>query len=261
MNILCVQPRFGDSDKRTPLKQRIFPWGFATVIRCLEDDGHDIQVLDIYGKDLLQAEVEDYLDSNSFEAVAITGFGSINYLYVLWLVEQIKKRYAVPIVVGGLLANYHHDLLLSKGTIDYCVIGEGEETSVELFRHIGDTNKLPDIKGIAYRQNGRISVNPLRELIQDLDSLPMPNFDLWPMERYTQAKMYAHDPTTTFDSYDASSDIDVTELRPNMTFLSGRGCPYKCTYCSRSYDSLRLKSVYNVPQKSDHRLSSKTELK
>ncbi|MBN1122139.1 MAG: B12-binding domain-containing radical SAM protein [Anaerolineae bacterium] len=216
------------------------------MIRYLEDDGHDIQVLDVYGNDLLQAEVEDYLDNYSFEAVAITGFGTINYLYVLWLAEQIKKRCAVPIVVGGLLANYHYDLLLSKGTIDYCVVGEGEETSRELFRHIDDPNRLPDIQGIAYRKNGTISINPLRPLIEDLDSLPMPNFDLWPMERYTQAKMYAHDQTTAFKSYEVALDIDPSELRPNMTFLSGRGCPYKCTYCSRSYNSLRLKSVDRV---------------
>jgi anaerobic magnesium-protoporphyrin IX monomethyl ester cyclase len=246
VNILMIQPPFGDGNTRMPLKQRLFPWGFATVARCLEDDGHDIQVLDIYGSDLVKTEVEDYLDRNTFDAAAITGFASINYLYALWLAEEIKKRCAVPVVIGGLLANYHHDLMLSKGTIDYCVIGEGEITAVELFRHIGDMNRLPDVNGIAYRQNGKISVTLLRELIQDLDSLPLPNFDLWPMDHYTQARMYAQDRTTAFESYDSAEEVDPAELRPNMTFLTGRGCPYKCTFCSRSYDSLRLKSVDRV---------------
>ena len=243
MKVLFIQPPLGDGNTRMPLKQRLFPWGFATVARFLEDDGHEITVLDVYAKDLVRVEVEDYLEQQSFECACITGFSSINYLYVSWLAEEIKKRYSVPVVVGGLLADYHFDLLLSRGTIDVCVIGEGELTAVDLFR---DIEKLSAVKGIAYRHEGTIEVNEPRNHIKDLDTLPMPNFDLWDMERYTKVKMYVHDPTTTYDAYERIAQLDRGDLRPNMTFLAGRGCPYRCKFCSRSYDYLRLKSVGRI---------------
>ena len=244
MKILFIQPPLGDGNTRIPLAQRLFPWGFATVARFLEDDGHEIMVLDVYAKDLVRVEVEDYLEQQSFECACITGFASMNYLYVLWLAEEIKKRYSVPVVVGGLLADHHFDLLLSKGTIDICVIGEGELTAVDLFRNIGN---LSAVKGIAYRHEGTVKVNePRSSHIKDLDTLPMPNFDLWDMECYTRVEMYVHDPSTMYEAFGGPVQLDLEELRPNMAFLAGRGCPYKCKFCSRSYDYLRLKSVARI---------------
>ena len=243
MQILFIQPPLGDGNIRMPWGQRLFPWGFATVARFLEDDGHEVTVLDAYAKDLGKTEVEDYLEQQSFEGVCITGFASANYRNVLWLAEEIKKRYSVPVVVGGLLADHHFDLLLSKRTIDVCVISEGELTAVDLFRNIG---KLSTVKGLAYRHEGTIRLNGPRDHIKDLDILPMPNFDLWDMERYTKAMMYAHDPTTMYDAYEGIVQLDLGELCPNMTFLAGRGCPYKCKFCSRSYNYLRLKSIGRI---------------
>jgi anaerobic magnesium-protoporphyrin IX monomethyl ester cyclase len=243
MRTLFVQPPMGDGNSRMPGFQRLFPWGFATVARFLEDDGHEIQVLDVYASDLIRTEVEDYLEQRSFESVCITGFASANYLYVSWLAEEIKKRYSVPVIVGGVLADHHFDLLLSKGTIDICVIGEGELTALDLFRNIGN---LSTVKGIAYRHDGRIILNEPRDHIENLDSLPMPNFDLWEMERYTNTLLYVHDQSTMYESFDAAIQVSPEELCPNMTVLAGRGCPYKCRFCSRSYNYLRLKSIGRI---------------
>jgi radical SAM superfamily enzyme YgiQ (UPF0313 family) len=226
-----------------PLNQRLFPWGLATMARCLEDDGHEIKVLDIFAKDMIRSEVEHFLNQERFDAAAITGFSSITYQYVNWLAETIKARCSSPVVIGGLLADHHYDLLLKKPFIDICALGEGELTAVDLFRHLDDPEK---VKGVAFRRNGQIAVTDKRELIVDLDSLPLPNFELWEMARYTRVKMYAHDPSTSFDFYKYDSAPDPESLRPNMTFMSGRGCPYQCTFCSRSYDNLRLKSIERI---------------
>lgn len=243
MKILVVQPPLGTGTTRMPLNQRLFPWGLATMARCLEDDGHEIKVLDIYASDMVREEVEQFLDQESFDAAALTGFSSITYQYVTWLAEEVKKRCSAPVVVGGLLADHHHDLLLSKPFIDICALGEGELTAVDLFRHLD----APDqVRGVAFRRGGSITVTDKRPLIEDLDTLPLPNFDLWNMERYTKVKMYAHDPSTSFKLYKDDDGPDLEALRPNMTFLSGRGCPYKCTFCSRSFDNLRLKSVGRI---------------
>ena len=59
MKILFIYPHIGDGSRRQPQAKRYFPWGIATVMRFLEDDGHEINLLDIYGNDLLPNEVQD----------------------------------------------------------------------------------------------------------------------------------------------------------------------------------------------------------
>lgn len=246
MKILLIQSPVGDIDSRIPVEHGLFPWGLATVARFLEDDGHEIQVHDIFARWLSRADVTAYLDRTSFDAVGIHGFASVNYLYVVWLAEEIKKRYSVPVVVGGLLSDHHHNLLLTKNTIDVCVIGEGELTAQELFRYLDQPAKWSAVKGIAYRQNGAIRVNEPRPNIENLDSLPMPNFDLWDMDVYTRVMMYIHDSSTMYDAYDGHYKGSPEDLFPNMTFLAGRGCPFKCNFCSRSYDFIRPKSIGRI---------------
>ncbi|NPV85839.1 MAG: B12-binding domain-containing radical SAM protein [Anaerolineae bacterium] len=244
MKLLFIQPPGqGDGSTRRPTKQRLFPWGLASVIQYLQNDGHEISVLDVHGADMINPEVEAFLDREKFDAACISGFSSMNYLYVVWLAQQVKKRYAVPVIVGGLVADNHYDLLLNKGHIDICAIGEGELTGVDLFRNL---NRPEAVRGIAYRRNGQIVVNEIRELIDNLDSLPMPDFDLWDMHAYTQVKMYVHDESTRAEAYEDLDSVDLDHLRPNISYLAGRGCPYKCRFCSRSYSGVRLKSIGKI---------------
>jgi anaerobic magnesium-protoporphyrin IX monomethyl ester cyclase len=242
MKLLFIYPHIRGGQERTPDAKRYFPWGAATVMRCLENDGHEIQLLDIYGNDLLPQEVEDYLDRHTFDCACISSFASMNYSYVLYLAEAVKKRYPVPVVVGGLLSDLHYPLLLQKKFIDICVIGEGEETAVDLFRNI---HNLDSVKGIAYKQNGQIKLNPPRELIKDLDTLPMPNFKLWNMERYLRQNLWAEDLTTRYEEW-PSILPPKEQLTPNMALFFGRGCPFRCKFCSRSYQSVRFKSVDKI---------------
>ena len=240
MKILAVQlPLEAGEIRRSG--SRLFPWGFATVMKLLEDDGHEIVVFDIWAEDMIKHEVEEALDALSYDVICITGFASVNYYYHTWLAPQLRKRSNAPIVVGGLLSDLHYDLLLEKGYADVCVIGEGELTSVELLRNL---DKLDKVAGIAYLDNGQVTLTQPRELIKNLDDLPMPNFDIWNMDVYTRVRMYAHDSSTKFE--ESELDIDPDDLWPGMVFLAGRGCPFRCKFCKRSFDSYRLKSIDRV---------------
>jgi anaerobic magnesium-protoporphyrin IX monomethyl ester cyclase len=242
MKLLFIYPHIRDGQQRAPDAKRYFPWGLATVMKCLENDGHEVQLLDIYGNDLLPFEVEEYLDHHNFDCACISSFASMNYSYVLFLAEAVKKRRAVPVIVGGLLSDLHYPLLLKKSFIDICVIGEGEETAVDLFRNM---DKLQLVKGIAYRQNGQIKLNPPRPLIKNLDTLPMPNFSLWNMERYLKQNLWAEDQTTRYEDWPGSLP-PMDQLTPNMALFFGRGCPFRCKFCSRSYQTVRFKSVDKI---------------
>jgi len=244
VRLLFIYPHTLDGQKRIPGDRRYFPWGMATVMRCLENDGHELLLLDVYGNDLLPFEVEQYLDQHAFDCACIGGFASMNYAHVLNLAEAVKQRYSIPVVVGGLLADLHYSLLLQKKTIDICVIGEGEVTVVDLFRNL---QNLDSVHGIAYRRNGQIKLNAPRELIKNLDTLPLPNFGLWNMDIYMKQNLWAQDPTTRYDEWSATLP-SLDQLTPNVSLFFGRGCPFHCKFCSRSYQTVRYKSVDRIMQ-------------
>lgn len=89
------------------------------------------------------------------------------------------------VVAGGHYYAHAIEAALADGSIDAVVRGEGETTFVELLRNAGDRSAWPSINGIAFRDDdGRIRITPPRDLIDDLDSLPFPAYDLIDMNRY-----------------------------------------------------------------------------
>jgi len=89
--------------------------------------------------------------------------------------------------------------------LDSVVRFEGEKTLLELYRRIDDRDSWDNLKGIAYRNNGKIHINTPRPLITDLDSLPFP---------FRSQERPAH------------RDIGINSI------LGSRGCFYDCSFCS-----------------------------
>ena len=135
--------------------------------------------------------------------------------------SSIAKKYKLPVILGG----SHITMLPYSLTedMDVGVLGEGEETICDLFeiyKNAGtfDKNKFEGIEGIIYRNmEGNYHVTPRRKLIQPLDKIPLPSRDILNIE----SKTY---------------------------MFTGRGCPYKCIFCSstRFWDKVRLNSAEYV---------------
>ncbi len=101
--------------------------------------------------------------------------------------------------------------------VDYVIVGEGEETALELVDRLSGKNDVPieKIKGILYKKDGKIERNPPRDVVKHLDWLPTPAYHLFPMDRY--------------HSY---GWLDLG--RKFTTMVTSRGCPFKCTFCQSS---------------------------
>ncbi len=109
--------------------------------------------------------------------------------------------------------------LLNISPIDAIVSGEGEETVVELISALNKSNDLKDIKGIIYKSsNGKITVNTPRPILK----IP--------------------------DYYPDYSCIDLKEYNNKAIIITSRGCPFKCTFCSKPIwkDKVTYRTMDNV---------------
>lgn len=116
--------------------------------------------------------------------------------------------------------------------VEVVVLGEGEETLVELMEHLRhnrwawDLDTLGSIRGIAFRPRDRVVRTPPRPLLRPLDRLPWPHRERADLDAYFQAWRERHGQTA-------------------LSLTTSRGCPYHCTWCSKQVygDSFRRREV------------------
>ena len=222
MKVLLIYPLL--SRKRAKVdenKQFWPPLGLAYIAAVLERAGHTVSILDrdiVLRKEGLDFEKVDDVTLREIKNFKPDFIGisatTPNMLDVNDVSKMIKRAApGVPIVIGGPHATaLPVETLEESAAIDIAMAGEGEETWIDLVK---GTN-LSDVKGIAYRKDGKAVLNEQRGHIADLDSLPFPAHHLLDMEFYLRP--------SRFTSRNLS-------LRTTSIFTA-RGCPYRCSFCA-----------------------------
>lgn len=246
MRILLIHPlheKPGGEERQK--KQRIkgirlvsFPLGLGYIGAVLKNAGHNVQAWDIHGENLLWSEVEEKISSYDFDLVGISAISS-QYRYVKQLANLIKRIKPVPIIVGGVLATHSAKLVLERCNVDFCVIGEGELTTVELIEKLDKPNT---VKGIAYKDAlGNVIFTTPRPYIKDLSILPLPAYELFDMNFYI-----SHSTKMGTKSLNGETAFKkVRNLRAGYV-IAGRGCPYRCAFCSRNYKGVRIRPIWHI---------------
>ena len=151
---------------------------------------------------------------------------------VVKLIQILKtQEFGFPkIILGGPDVTYNIANYLNTGA-DFLVIGEGEETTFELYQAIINKADFSIIAGIAYLENGNVIQTPARTKFKELDELPLPNRDAIPNQKYLD---------TWKNNHGESS----------MTISTQRGCPYTCKWCSTAVygQSYRRRPAHLVAQ-------------
>ncbi|MBC7963176.1 MAG: cobalamin B12-binding domain-containing protein [Steroidobacteraceae bacterium] len=192
------------------------PLGIMSIAAVLEQNGIPVDILDCYAA---PAPAEAVLEAILLKRPDIVGFSCTTSSFMEgYRAAELLKQHSPEIitVLGGAHAcTIGAALLDSFPAIDYLVIGEGEQTMLELAK--SDGRNVENIPGIAYRKDGVGTLTDQRELIADLDALPFPAYHLLPdfPKRYSL-------PLFSFPT------------APNTSIISSRGCPYSCSYCDRS---------------------------
>ncbi|HNY10640.1 MAG TPA: radical SAM protein [Candidatus Wallbacteria bacterium] len=143
---------------------------------------------------------------------SITGFWNDSQNAAKLVRETLPET---RIITGGYIASRLWNEALQSGFFDFVVIDEGELTFLELLSAL-NSNSSADyskIRGLAYLEKGVPRKNVDREFIADLDTLPLPAYDMFPMDRYSLAPFGGH---------------------IGFALSFNRGCQNKCKFCSET---------------------------
>jgi anaerobic magnesium-protoporphyrin IX monomethyl ester cyclase len=200
------------------------PLGILYLGQVLKDKGHSIILFDHFISKMTVEEVVNWIKKVNPE---VMGFSVLSATFPTAnaIAQKVKEwNPNLPIIYGGIMATFcAREILEHCDFVDIIVRGEGEVTLVELLEKLERGQSISDVIGISYRENEKIIENKDRPLIQDLDSLPIPDRKLF------------------HQSYKFHGKI--------ATAISTRGCPYRCRFCSCwkfSQGKWRLRSVENV---------------
>jgi len=198
MRILLVNPP-AFSFKPRFKTYATFPNGILYMAAVLEEHGHEVRVYD---------NVIDFGEPKDFIPFKpdVIGFSVVTGPNIDAAITQSKEfkeiMPGVKIVWGGSHPSILPQQTLAEPYIDYVVIGAGEYTLLELIEHLEKGDTLGDIKGLAFKEAGRIVINAPRPFIKDLDELPDPAWHLVDVNKYW-----------------------------DITLSTSRGCPFSCTFC------------------------------
>ncbi len=199
----------------------ILPLGLLYIASYLRKKipGIEILVIDAPLDDLSSQEVAAKIKEFEPDLIGLTGL-SFHIPYIKDAAKAIKRVCpGVPIVVGGAgMTSDPHDLI-READIDFGVLSEGEETFYHLVKALQEDADPESVAGIVYsKPDGSMARTLPRDLMNDLDTIPFPAYDLVPVERY-------------FSSPKRTSQSPVYISKLLMPILTSRGCPLKCVFC------------------------------
>jgi radical SAM superfamily enzyme YgiQ (UPF0313 family) len=201
MRVLLINPYYPISETPSP------PLGLAYLGAALEQAGTQVKILDYvvypYRRDALESVLKEF-KPHVAGATAV----SMTFDHAEQILKDVKTSdpQVLTVMGGPHVTFYAQETLETFAELDVVVIGEGEETLVELLRAVKCARDFDTVSGIAYRVGSKIKSTAKRERIKNLDTLPLPARHLLPLGRYRA-------------------------LGLPMSITTSRGCPYQCIFC------------------------------
>ncbi|MGE5197832.1 MAG: B12-binding domain-containing radical SAM protein [Deltaproteobacteria bacterium] len=196
----------------------------AYVAAILEKAGHKVILIDANALKLTKEQTLQILKDFSPDAV---GFRADSYWFhraAEWA-GYLKTFLRAKIIIGGINVTLYPKESLSHPCFDYGIAGEANESLPQLISALEKKEKVNDIKGVVYRDNGEVIINPPSDKPIDFNSYPFPARHLLPNHLY-------HSFTSQLKNY--------------TVMLTSTGCPFKCSFCAISRLAYRQRSPINV---------------
>lgn len=237
MKVLLVHPppyngvrimRLGRvQDDAIPNIRADFPIFLGHTAAVLREGGHSVAVLDATVDNLSLVDVKKRIKSLNPDAI-IVETAPVTFqgdLSVAEIAKQINPE--ISTIYYGLFATARPRAVVANKDIDFAIVGEPEYTSLELVNALEHESDLGLVKGIFFKENNIVKQNPARPFIENLDQLPYPARDLFPMGKY------------------------IAEPLGKITNITiSRGCPHsRCIFCAANLmegNKFRARNPKNV---------------
>lgn len=200
MKVLLVNPK-----PTNYYKSSTCPLGLLSIATYLNQRNHTVRIIDSVVKNInYKKEINEFKPD-------VVGVSVISYKSIADALKTSEAAHAenIPVVWGGPLASVIPETVLKQGCIDYVIIGEGEITWEMFLKALEDNNRMQNIDGLAYKQQGKVFINKDRAFA-DLADFPILDWVLVNPADYFQHSFSAQ----------------------KMLYLySAKGCPGNCTFC------------------------------
>lgn len=210
----------------------VLPLGAAYLAAALKAAGAEVTV---YSQDVYHysnEELADFLSKNEFDLIGV-GFMAARFKETIAglceVINEYKKK--AYLVLGGHGPSPIPEYMLNATKADVVAMGEAEETIVELLQcKLAGAADIHKVKGIAYSRAGKCYVNPRRAPVKNLDEIALPQWDLFPIDKYADGiKFFNHEKQ---DRY--------------LSIITSRGCVNSCSFCYRMEKGFRLRSMERI---------------
>src|SRR3989344_5973760 len=211
--ITFIHPNANSETDFKGKKTIIPPEGLCLLAAIVREQGYEPNIIDAAALLLNNKEVIEILKNQQPDFIGLTST-TVNIYSTSKLADKITEEF--------------QNTMKEFKSIDIGVIGEAEITIIELLETLTAKKSLKIVKGIIYREDNKIIQNLPNKIIEDLDSLPIPAWELLPeiKKHYKQS-------------------VARAERKPSMSIMTSRGCPGKCIFCVqnqklRGYSAERL---------------------
>jgi anaerobic magnesium-protoporphyrin IX monomethyl ester cyclase len=223
MKILLINPPSG-------IENPLLPLGLAYIAAVLEKNNIPVDVLDADALRMTNKDIEKTILELKPEIIGITMMTATFYISqkIIKLIKEVLPE-SLIIAGGAHPSSLPKQTLKSIPEIDIIVREEGEITFLELIKALKEKKPLNNVKGICYKENKDIVCTPPQSPIENLDSIPFPLREKFPLEKYKTHPPYGR-------------------KNPYMHLITSRGCPFNCAFCSKAVfgKRLRTRSAKNV---------------
>ncbi|MDR0248188.1 MAG: B12-binding domain-containing radical SAM protein [Oscillospiraceae bacterium] len=211
--LLIVYPDFAENRAGTQLKGS-YSEGIASISAVCKQGGHDVALWHMTGM-VSKDECVSAIAKHAPDIVAFSTWTNA-YPFVKQMLKWVKEEFAVFTLCGGYHTTLCPEEVIVNEDVDAVCIGEGEYPTLEICDNLDDKELLYQTQSVWFRAGGEIIRNPVRPFIADLDSLPVPDMELFDFDRFLSSK-----------------------IKTAIVMVS-RGCIFSCTYCANA----QMKAIY-----------------
>jgi len=213
MKILFFSTPSELSDYSIRDENKIYPLGLAYLGAVLEKKNFEVKVFDFFSLPWEEGskKIFEIISSENPDVIGLSSL-TMNRTSASRVAKMAKKiNPKIKVLMGGVHPSIMYEQILKNYPVDFVVLGEAEETIVELMEGIKKGEKpsyFKKIYGLAFKtKNGRIIKTEPRGYIKDLNKLPYPKHEYFRKEIESSKKAY---------------------------IMTSRGCPFGCLFCSTS---------------------------